>query len=124
MTESAVSEPFSLFNTSVLLGDSRRVSTLDSDDSGSDGWLVGVQHVAESWEEWRRHADGDGFLFLLWGAATVLTANDPTEDATLHDLKAASAFIIPSGTWYRIVVEEPANLLVAARAGEVESRPA
>ena len=123
MAESVLNEPFSLFNTSALLGDNRRVSPLGSDDSASDGWIVGVQHVAESWTEWRRHADGDAFLFLLWGAATVLTADDPTEEATSNDLKAASAFIVPSGMWYRVTVEEPANLLAAVRAGAAESRP-
>ncbi len=114
MTESAVNESFSLFNTSALLGDNQRVSALGSDDSPADGWIVGVQHVAETWAEWR-HADGDAFLFLLWGAATVLTTDDPAGEATSNDLKAASAFIVPSGTWYRVTVEEPANLLTAIR---------
>lgn len=123
MTGPALNEPFSLFNESVLLGDSRRVSALGSTDSASDGWIVGVQHVAESWAEWRRHADGDAFLFLLWGAATVLTAEERAEESISNDLKAASAFIVPSGTWYRVTVEEPANLLAAVRAGAAERRP-
>ncbi len=123
MTESAPNEPFSLFNTSALLGDNRKVSSLDSGGSPSGGWIVGVQHVAESWTEWRRHTDGDTFLFLLWGAAVVLTADNPAEEVASNDLKAASAFIVPSGTWYRVTVEEPANLLTAMRTGEVESRP-
>ncbi|MYD35668.1 MAG: hypothetical protein F4X20_01395 [Dehalococcoidia bacterium] len=123
MTESAVNEPFSLFTTSALLGDDLKVSALGSDGSASDGWVVGVQHVAESWAEWRRQPDGDALLFLLWGAAVVLTTQDPAEDATSDDLKAASAFIVPSGTWYRVTVEEPSNLLTAVRAGGTESRP-
>lgn len=123
MTESTLNEPFSLFNASALLGDDLKVSALGSDNSASNGWVVGVQHVAESWTEWRRHTDGDAFLFLLWGAAIVQTADDPAKEATLNDLKAASAFIVPFGTWYRVTVEEPANLLAAARAGEVESWP-
>ncbi len=123
MTGPALNEPFSLFNARALLSDNRKVSVVGSDDSASDGWIVGVQHVAESWTEWRRHADGDAFLFLLWGAATVLTADDSVEEADSNDLKAASAFIIPSGTWYRVTVKEPANLLAAVRAGAAESRP-
>ncbi len=123
MTEPALNEPFSLFNASALLCDNRKVSSLDSADSAPDGWIVGVQHVAESWTEWRRHTDGDAFLFLLWGAATVLTTNDPAAEATSNELKAASAFIVPSGTWYRVTVEEPANLLTAVRVSEAESRP-
>lgn len=122
MTESTRNEPFSLFNTSALLRDNRKVSSLDSADSAADGWIVGVQHVAESWAEWRRHADGAAFLFLLRGAAIVLTADNPAEEAALNDLKAAGAFIVPSGTWYRVTVEEPANLLTAVRTGDVESR--
>ncbi len=123
MTESTITEPFSLFNTTALLGDNRKVSALDSDDSPADGWIVSVQHVAEPWTEWRRHTDGDAFLFLLWGAAIVLTANDPAAEATSNELKAASAFVVSSGTWYRVTVEEPANLLTAVRTGEAESRP-
>lgn len=123
MTESTLNEPFSLFNTSALLGDNRKVSALNSANSPADGWIVEVQHVAESWMEWRRHADGDAFLFLLWGAAIVLTGDDSTEEATSDELKAASAFVVPSGTWYRVTVEEPANLLTAVRTGEAESRP-
>lgn len=123
MTDSTFNEPFSLFNTGALLGNDQKVSALDSGDSPADGWIVGVQHVAESWGEWRRHADGDAFLFLLWGAAIVLTANDPAAEATSDELKAASAFIVPSGTWYRVTVEEPANLLTAVRTSEAESRP-
>ena len=122
MTESAVSEPFSLFNASAILIDVGEVSILNADDNAVEGWIVGVQHVAESWTEWQRHADGDAFLFLLWGAATVLTVDDPAAEATSNDLKAASAFIVPSGTWYRVTVEEPANLLLAVRAGEAESQ--
>ena len=124
MTEWTISEPFSLFNTSVLLRDSGRASALDPGDSPGDGWIVGVQHVAESWAEWQSHTDGDAFLFLLWGAAVVLTAADPVEESVSHDLKAASAFIVPAGTWYRVTVDEPANLLIGARAGEADSRPA
>ncbi len=123
MTESKLNEPFSLFNTSALLGDNLRVSALDSGDSAADGWIVGVQHVAESWAEWRRHPNGDAFLFLLWGAAIVLTTNDTAEESAMNDLKAASAFIVPSGTWYRVTVEEPANLLTAVRADGAESQP-
>lgn len=123
MTESVLNEPFSLFNTGALLGDNRKISALDPGDSPAGGWVVSVQHVAESWTEWRRHADGDVFLFLLWGAAVVLTADDSVEDAASNDLKAAGAFIVPAGTWYRLTVEEPANLLTAVRTGEVESRP-
>lgn len=51
MTELSVNEPFSLFNTTVLLGDNQRVSSLSSDDSAVDGWVVGVQRVGESWAE-------------------------------------------------------------------------
>ena len=123
MTDSTRNEPFSLFNTGALLGDNRKVSPLDSADSPTDGWIVGVQHVAESWADWRRHADGDAFLFLLWGAAIVLTTSDPAAEATSNELKAAGAFIVPSGTWYRVTVEEPANLLTAVQTGDVESRP-
>lgn len=124
MSESTPNEPFSLFNISALLGDNQKVSARASEDSPADGWIVGVQHVAESWTEWRRHVDGDAFLFLLWGAAVVLTADNPAEESTSNDLKAAGAFIVPSGTWYRVTVEEPANLLTAVRAGEVGGRPA
>ena len=113
-----------MFNASAVLGDNQKVSSLDSAGSVADGWIVGVQHVAESWAEWRRHADGDAFLFLLWGAAIVLTTNDPAAEAASNDLKAAGAFIVPSGTWYRVTVEEPANLLTAVRAGDIESRSA
>ena len=123
MPESTLNEPFSLFNMSALLSDNRRISALGSEGSPTDGWIVGVQHVAESWTEWRRYADADAFLFLLWGATVVLTATDPAGEATSNNLKAAGAFIIPSGTWYQVTVEEPANLLTAARVGEVESRP-
>ncbi len=124
MTGPALNEPFSLFNASAILCDAGGVSILNADDSASDGWIIGVQHVAESWAEWRCHPDSDVFLFLLWGAAIVLTAGDPAAEAIPNDLKAASAFIVPSDTWYRVTVEEPANLLAAVRAGEVESRPA
>ena len=124
MTESTPTEPFSLFNTGALLGDNRRISALDSGDGPADGWTVGVQHVAESWAEWRRHPDGDTFLFLLWGAAVVLTTVDSAEEATSNDLKAASAFIVTAGTWHRVTVEEATNLLTATRAANAESRPA
>lgn len=124
MTESGLNEPFSLFNTGALLGDNRKISALDPGDSPAGGWVVSVQHVAESWAEWRRHADGDAFLFLLWGAAVALSTQDTAEQAASNDLKAASAFIVPSGTWYRLTVEEPANLLTAVRTGDIESRSA
>ena len=85
MTEPTLNEPFSLFNASAILidGDNRR--SLDH------SMLTTMRPTGGSWACNMSPSHGRNgdvtltamrFLFLLWGAATVLTVDDPAGEAT------------------------------------------
>ncbi|WP_119303339.1 cupin domain-containing protein [Dongia deserti] len=87
-----------------------------------DGRLVGCAHLETGpLDHWERHPDGDEFLLLLSGRATIIL-EEPSgrRDAPL---KAGEAFIVPKGVWHTFQIEEEGDLLFATAGENTEHRP-
>ena len=55
------------------------------------------------------HPDGDELLFLISGRVTVIF-QEATGDRTVR-LAVGEALVVPRGTWHRVDIEEPSQLL-------------
>src|SRR3954470_11718358 len=55
------------------------------------------------------HPDGDELLYLVEGEIGV--ALDEQTGETIISLSAGDAFVVPRGTWHRVLVKTPCRLL-------------
>jgi mannose-6-phosphate isomerase-like protein (cupin superfamily) len=68
-----------------------------------------------------RHIDGDELLYLISGVVRVSLDHDDREPEVVT-LGPGDAFVVPQGTWHRVLVDEPSDLLFMT-PGRNEVRP-
>ena len=73
---------------------------------------VRAQHAGER-DEWEVHWDQDEFLYLVYGAVSVVLRDDLDDDSTerVIELRGGEACIVSRGAWHRQVMKEPSLLL-------------
>ena len=60
-------------------------------------------------DEWEIHPEGDELLYLLTGTLDVVLDEPAGERG--FELRSGQACVVPRGTWHRLVLREPSDLL-------------
>ena len=72
-------------------------------------------------DEWEMHPAGDELLYLLTGALDVVL-EEATGTRTFR-LDGGQACVVPRGTWHRLIVDRPSDLLFVTPAHGTRHRP-
>jgi mannose-6-phosphate isomerase-like protein (cupin superfamily) len=104
------------------------------EDVGADFWartaarpyegvrlVAAIRHDADS-PAWEVHPAGDELLYLLSGAVGVVMEEGGAE-RTVELSRAGEACLIPRGTWHRLVVREPGDVLFVTPGAGTRHRP-
>ena len=67
------------------------------------------------------HPDGDELIFLISGRLDVIAEEDGAE--TVTQMVGGQTVIIPKGTWHRLDIKEPCQLVVMTPGPESRHRP-
>ncbi|HEV2702628.1 MAG TPA: cupin domain-containing protein [Steroidobacteraceae bacterium] len=67
------------------------------------------------------HPDGDELIYIVSGRVALHLDAQGLE--VIHELQAGEVFVIPQGTWHRIVLREPTRLLHITPGPGGEHRP-
>lgn len=86
-----------------------------------DGRLVTAGEVAQDWDRWEMHPDGEELLVLLSGAVDMIVEQNGAERRVV--LHPGEAFLVPRGAWHRAEVREPGRMLFVARGENPARRP-
>jgi mannose-6-phosphate isomerase-like protein (cupin superfamily) len=91
--------------------DLRRMSTEDA------GWRLAMWHAETDNEvhadHWERHPNGDEAVCCVRGGMRVLLrAERPNGTDEVVPLAPGRGTVVPRGTWHRIELDEPSDLLV------------
>lgn len=87
-----------------------------------DGFTVGAPRMTQpAPHAGEMHPDGDELLYLVSGAITILLEL-PDGDRTV-DLAAGDAMVVPQGTWHRITLREPGQLVHITPGPDGDHRP-
>ncbi|MDT7604524.1 MAG: hypothetical protein QOF61_2521 [Acidobacteriota bacterium] len=124
-------EAFDLTKTYVHLEAGGGAQT---EDVGADFWaristrpyegmrlVAAIRHDADS-PAWEMHPAGDELLCLLSGAVTVVFEEGGAE-RTVELSRAGEACVVRRGTWHRLVVREPGDVLFVTPGAGTEHRP-
>jgi mannose-6-phosphate isomerase-like protein (cupin superfamily) len=75
-----------------------------------DGRTLALYHVNNArdvhYPNWEMHPEGDELLILASGSLSVEIREGETAP-----LPPQAAFIVPAGTWHRLIVHEPSVLI-------------
>ncbi len=123
---------FSLFKTHVHLTDGPLATPLEVDgdfwrrlaDSPGiqDGRLLSLVHVAEDWDAWGMHPEGNEIVLLLWGEVELVLEENGHERSVA--LAPGHPLIVPPGAWHTMRVRQPSNVLHITRDRGTQHRPA
>lgn len=119
------SAPFDLSTATVaLLRDG--TSSVEESSPGAprrvDGLVVGAPVMTRSAPHGgEMHPDGDELLYLLSGRVTAVLEEDGEERVT--ELEPGQAFVVPRGTWHRVLIREPSQILFVTPGPGGEHRP-
>ena len=83
--------------------------------------LVAVIHLDGDSRTWEIHPQGDELLYLLSGALDV--AMQDGEGEQLTELRPGTACLVPQGTWHRLIVRTPGDLLFITPGAGTQQRP-
>lgn len=86
------------------------------------GWLVSEFAFDADWPNWEMHPEGDEFVFLLSGAATLLFEEPHGVRAVA--LAGSGAVIVPRGIWHTARATVPSRMLHVTRGAGTQHRPA
>ena len=87
-----------------------------------DGYTIGAPLCTQNApHDGEMHPDGDELLFVVRGRVTVVIQDAPG-DRTVR-LGAGEALVVPRGTWHRVDIDEPSQLLHIAPGPGGHSRP-
>jgi len=113
------SPPFSLLGTYVHLKDGGAAASLaggpefwsaiEKRPEGQTGRLVLTTRMEKDMPQWEMHPAGDELLVALSGAFEVVL-QDGAGDRSI-ELSQGQAFLVPFGTWHRIRVKNPGEIL-------------
>jgi mannose-6-phosphate isomerase-like protein (cupin superfamily) len=85
------------------------------------GWMISEFECAEDWSNWEMHPEGDEFVYLLSGAATLLLEfADGVRSVPLND---RAATVVPRGIWHTAKVSAPCRMLFVTRGAGTQQRP-
>lgn len=117
--------PFDLSTTNVGLDRSLRAQVWSCGDGPLptiDGLNVGVARMSQSPPHGgERHLDGDELIYLVSGRAEIVLEEESAERSV--KLEAGQAFVIPQGTWHRVLVLEPCEIVYVTPGPNGEHRP-
>ncbi len=86
-----------------------------------DGLTIGLASMATSAPHGgEMHPDGDEVLLLVSGSVRVHLETDPP---TAIPMGAGDGMIVPRGTWHRVEVVEPCQIVYATPGPGFELRP-
>ena len=89
------------------------------------GWMIGLRRFSDDHsvhaEQWERHPSGDEILCLIEGRLQVWLQQ--REGECCLQLQAGHGLCVPRGTWHRMRVHEPGQLLFITPSGGSERRP-
>ena len=104
----------------LMTGDYRSEETARIAAGG--GWLVTKFHMNSDAPTWEMHPAGDELLYLLSGTITaILEERDGKRAVELH---MGAACLVPRGTWHRLIIRTPGDLLAITYGKGTQSRPA
>lgn len=66
------------------------------------------------------HPDGDEVLYLISGRANVVFLDNPAGDM---ELRPGNGVIVPKGTWHRVDIVEPCQIVYVTPGPNKEIRP-
>jgi mannose-6-phosphate isomerase-like protein (cupin superfamily) len=107
------------FWSQLMRGDLRRPEVARV--AGEPGYLVAAFHLRENLNHWERHPQGDEVICLLSGSADFIL-EEPQGERTVA-LRKRQSFVVPKGTWHRIVVHEPSDALFVTFGRGTEHKP-
>ena len=86
-----------------------------------DGMTFGVATMAEnSPHGGERHPDGDEILYLISGSARVVFLDGDDDDV---EMQPGDGLVVPKGTWHRVDILEPCQIVYATPGPNNEFRP-
>jgi mannose-6-phosphate isomerase-like protein (cupin superfamily) len=86
------------------------------------GWMISELECAQDWSNWEMHPEGDEFVYLLSGAATLLLEfADGVRSVALSD---RAATVVPRGIWHTAKVSAPSRMLFVTRGAGTQQRQA
>lgn len=86
-----------------------------------DGMTFGVASMSEnSPHGGEMHPDGDEVLYLISGRARVVFLDDPQPDI---EIWPGDGLIVPRGTWHRVDILEPCQIVYLTPGPNNEFRP-
>jgi mannose-6-phosphate isomerase-like protein (cupin superfamily) len=117
--------PIDIFSSWIELSDGGAVKQRLRGVPGEWGrWTVAAFHATDNdsvhSDVWERHPAGDEVLFLLSGAVTVDQRDLAGGEVVTTALPAGTCRVVPAGTWHRLSVEEPGDLLVITARANTE----
>jgi len=87
--------------------------TMGTDPALKDGRALALHHIHNPedvhYPIWEMHPDGDELLLLVSGSLAVEFRESGGGQA--KPFPSNTAFIVPAGTWHRLVVNEPSVLI-------------
>ena len=86
-----------------------------------DGFLMGRFAMSESPAHWEIHPKGDEIFHLVSGAIEVVLEEQAGERRVT--LAPGESFIVPRGTWHRIEVREPGEMLFITYGEGTDHKP-
>ncbi len=118
-----MTSPLDMFTNLVQLRDGGEVGIEQRGRRGEIGsWTVSAFHADSDASvhanHWERHPVGDEVLYVLSGAVRVHLRAD--QDAPPTTLGPGTCYVVPSGQWHRLTVEEPTDLLTITPRANTE----
>jgi len=86
-----------------------------------DGRLMIVTPQTKDASHWEMHPAGEELLFLLSGAVDVVMEHGQGDRVV--ELRHGTACLVPRGTWHRLVVHQPGEMLALTYGRGTRHRP-
>ena len=107
------------FWSELMSGDLRRrdVARVASEP----GYLMAAFHLREDPAHWERHPAGDEVICLMSGRVDFVL--EESYGQRVISLQGHETCVVPKGTWHRIVVREPSDVLFVTFGLGTEHKP-
>ena len=82
-------------------------------DGCGHAWLISEFECSADWPNWEMHPNGDEFVYLLSGSATLLFEQPGgVEEVPLDGRRAV---VVPKGIWHSAKVSSPSRMLFVTK---------
>ena len=110
----------------VGIGADRRASIVEQEPRRPpkriDGFTIGAPMLTgDAPHDGEMHPDGDEVLYLVSGAVSVRL--ELPEGNEMIELTGGDALVVPQGTWHKITLREPGQLIHITPGPGGDSRP-